>query len=159
MDIQIDFLKNHPHTIPTIAAWIYDEWRPYDSSLTKARLIAGLKQRLNDDKIPFTLIALRNSIPIGTISLKEQNEPELTDFPQGIPWLGSLQVVPKERNKGVGHRLLSQIKEQALLLGHKKVLFYTSNPTNLQWLQKRGAQLVETRPFRNHIITIMQISL
>lgn len=159
MDIQIEFLKNCSYTIPTLVEWVYDEWQAYDSSLTKEKLITGFHKRLNDDRIPFTLVALRKEIPLGTISLKEQDEPEFAAISQGNPWLGSFQVTQEERNKGLGQKLLQAAKTFAKDLGYKNIFLYTSNPANLDWYRRRGACFIETRPFRNHIITIMQITL
>jgi hypothetical protein len=44
-------------------------------------------------------------------------------------------------------------------LGYQKILFYTSNPQNVRWYTERGAQVIETRPYRGHVITIMQFPL
>lgn len=155
----IELLKNCSHTIPILAEWIYDEWRSYDSSLTKEKLINRFHKRLNEDKLPLTLVTLKNGIPVGTVSLKEEDEAEFKNLSDGEPWLGSLQVVLEERNRGLGHELLKAAQTFAIRFGYKNIFLYTSNPANLEWYYKRGARFIETRPFRNHTITIMQIPL
>jgi len=157
--VTIELLKNCSETLPTLVEWIYEEWRPYDASLTRERLIEGYKNRLNDDKIPLTLVALRDGVPVGTVSLKEQSEPELVAYSKGDPWLGSLQVILNERGKGLGDELLNLAKTLARGLGYQNIFLYTSNPANLGWYRKRGAHFVEKRSFHNHPITIMQIPL
>jgi len=158
-NMQIQLLKNCPETIPTLANWIYQEWHPYDSSLTKQKLITGFGKRLNDDRIPLAVVVLKEGLPIGTISLKENEDPEFANFAVGNPWLGSFQITEAERNKGLGTDLLKMAKTLAIGLGYKNIFLYTSNPANLEWFSEHGVHLIETRPFRNHEITIMQIHL
>jgi hypothetical protein len=46
---RVEFLKNCEGVIPALAQWMFEEWRAYDASLTKERLITSFKNRLNDD--------------------------------------------------------------------------------------------------------------
>lgn len=155
--ITVGLLKDHPQAIPTLVEWIFDEWRSYDASLTKEGLVANFNRRLNDDRIPFSVVALREGRPIGTISLKETGEPEFAAFSTDSPWLGSLQVVSAERKQGIGQGLLRLAIDMAKALGHHTLFLYTSNPANCAWYHKHGAQQIEVRPFRDHPVTIMQI--
>jgi GNAT superfamily N-acetyltransferase len=157
--MQLDLLKNCPQVIPILAQWLYDEWHPYDASLTKEKLIHSFKMRLNTDTIPITFVVLKDALPIGLISLKKETAPEFADFPENTIWMGSLQVIPEERSQGVGQELLKFSQTIARHFGYEKLYFYTSNPTNVKWYLKRGAQVIEERPFRHHKITLMEISL
>jgi len=104
--MQLDWLKNHPQVIPILVQWIYEEWHPYDSSLTKEKLTRSFQTRINIDTIPITFVILKDDLPIGIISLKKETDPEFADFPENSIWMGSLQVVPEERNQGIGQELL-----------------------------------------------------
>lgn len=157
LGLRAQLLKDCQSAIPVLAQWMFEEWHPYDSSLTKEKLFGSFQKRLNDDKIPFTIVALRGERPVGMISLKDQAEAELSDFPKEVPWLGSLHVAPEERKKGIGSALFKVGAAIAGSLGHPKLFFYTSNPENLNWYQKRGAQMEGKRPFRGHEITILHI--
>lgn len=157
--IQLSYLKDCPQAIPTLADWLYETWHPYDASLTKEKLIASFKTRLNTDKVPITFVALKDSHPVGVISLKKQTSPELSDFPDTTLWIGGLQVAPEERNQGIGHELLKFAKSVAKYFGYEKLHFYTSDPNKVNWYIKNGAQILEKRPFRNHTITIMYLEL
>jgi GNAT superfamily N-acetyltransferase len=157
--MKLDLLKNCPETIPTIVQWLYDEWSHYDASLTKEKLVHSFNQRLNTDKIPITFVALREGIPIGTISLRERSDPELSDFDEDSIWIGSLQILPEERHHGLGQELLQFAATVAKNLGHRELYFYTSNPLNVEWYVERGANIIEKRPFRKHTITIMRLPL
>jgi GNAT superfamily N-acetyltransferase len=154
----LDLLKNCPEVIPLLADWIYEDWHLYDTSLTKENLIKGFSQRLNDDKLPLTFVLLKDSIPIGAITLKEKTIPELADLDDGSCWGGSFHVETEFRRDGVGEELAKSLILIAKQLGYHKIRFYTSNPQNVAWYTERGAEVIETRPFRGHIITIMQYS-
>lgn len=157
--MQLDLLKNCPQVIPNLVQWIYEEWHPYDASLTKEKLIRSFQARLNADSIPITFVVLKDALPIGIISLKKETAPEFADFPENSIWMGSLQVIPEERSQGIGQELLKFSQIIAKQLGYEKLYFYTSNPANVKWYLKRGAQVIEERPFRHHTITIMAIPL
>ncbi len=158
--IHLELLKNHPEAIPTLAEWIYEDWHPYDKSLTKERLIEGYKQRFNDNQIPFTILAIKNSKPIGVISLKlHQQDKELADLENGCPWVGSLHVISEERGQGIGESLAKAVTTIAKKLGHKELRFYLSESKGVNWCIKRGAEIIETRPFRGHTITILRFDL
>lgn len=157
--VRLDLLKNCPQVIPILAQWLYEEWKPYDASLTKEKIINSFKMRLNHDAIPITFVVLKDGLPIGVISLKKETSPEFADFPEDSIWMGSLQVIPEERNQGVGRELLKFSQTIARQFGYEKLYFYTSNPANVKWYLTRGAQVIEERPFRHHIVTVMEISL
>jgi GNAT superfamily N-acetyltransferase len=158
--MQLDLLKNQSQVIPILAQWLYEEWHSYDITLTKEKLVDSLNKRQNDDKIPITFVVLKNAAPIGMIALKEQSDPEFSDFPKESLWMGSFHVAPEERSKGLGQELLKVAETVAIHLGYKEIFFYTSNPKNVPWYLKRGASLIEEeRSFRNHKIAIMKILL
>ncbi len=157
--MRLDLLKNCLQAIPTLAQWIYDEWHHYDASLTKERLLHSFATRLNSDEIPITFIVLKKDMPIGVISIKKETAPEFSDFPENSIWMGTLYVIPEERNQGVDQELLKVSQIVASQLGYEKLHLYISNPTYLNWYLQRGAQVIEERPFRNHTITIMEFPL
>ncbi len=155
--MQIDTLKNHPEQIPILAKWLYDEWHPYDADLTEEKLIASFSSRLHNDQIPMTFVVLKNNRLVGSISLKTRPRPDFSDLPEDSLWLGSLQVIPEERNQGLGQKLVEFSLSVAKQFGYDKVYLYTSNPHNVPWYVKRGAKILEERPFHGHQITLMSI--
>ena len=156
--LHLDLLKNCPEAIPTLADWIYEDWHLYDVSLTKENLIKGFSQRLNDDKLPLTFVLSKSFKPIGVISLKENSIPELADLEDGSCWGGSFHIAEEYRKEGLGEELVKSVLRIAKQLGYHKIRFYTSDFQNVPWYTKRGAEIIATRPFRGHIITIMQYS-
>lgn len=158
-DLNVRLLKDCPETIPLLAKWAFQEWGRYDKTLTEEKLVSALKARLYNDRIPFTLVAFKDNYPVGTIALKEEGAAELADLHDGNPWLGSFFVVPEERKHNLGSQLFTLVLKIAKNLGHTHVWLYTSNRENVPWYVKRGGTVIETRPFRQHEITVIQISL
>lgn len=158
LSMQLDLLKNCPHVIPILAQWLYEEWNPYDASLTKEKLIHSFQMRLNHDAIPISFVVLKGGLAVGTISLKKQTAPEFIDFPNSI-WMGGLQVIPEERNLGIGQELLKFSQTIASIFGYDKLHFYTSNSANVDWYLRNGARVIDERLFRHHKIIIMETSL
>jgi predicted N-acetyltransferase YhbS len=156
--MQLDLLKNNPQHISTVAQWIYDDWFNYDSSLNKEKLIHSFKERLNEETLPISFVIVRGGHPIGVISLKYRSE-EFENYPHDSIWMGSLHVALPERKKGLGQTLLKFVQRVVEGRGHQKLYFYTSDPSNVKWYIKNGAELIEERPFRNHFISVMSISL
>ena len=154
--MQLDLLRKQMQVIPVLVQWLYEEWHLYDVTLTKEKLIDSLNTCLNDDRVPITFVVLKDTTPIGMISLKRQLGSEFSDFSQDNLWMGSLQVVPEERNKGIGQELFKFAAIVTGRMGHKEMYFYTSNPNRVEWYIKRGAHVIEKRSFRNHTITIME---
>lgn len=157
--LHITLLKGCPEMIPILAEWEYQEWHRYSASLTIEKLVAGFNQRLNDDRLPLTFVVLKGTTPVGVISLENHFEPELSDLADGNPWGDSFIVTPEERNKGLGEELAKMAVIVAKQLGYRTIHFYTSNSKNVRWYVERGAEVIETRPYRGHVITVMKFSL
>ena len=159
-DLFLVLLKECPDMIPILADWSYKQWISYDHNLTQEKLILSLQNRLSDDHLPFTLVALNHAkCPVGTISLKEKEEPEFADLQDGTPWGGSLYVIEEYRKKELGKDLARALVTIAKNLRYPTLFFYTSNEKSVNWYLKLGAQLIDKRPFRNHIVTIMLFPL
>ena len=158
--ITIKLLKDCKETIPQLAEWMYDQWKSYDASLTLEKMIESFKERLNNDRIPFVVVAFINHQPIGMIGLKEKGAKELTNVcPSNTPWIGALFVTKNQRRKGIAGHLLKFIISLAKKLGHQEVFVYTSDDSNVKWYTDRGTTIVKDHyPFRKHKITLMKFS-
>jgi GNAT superfamily N-acetyltransferase len=157
--LRLELLKKCPETIHVLAEWEYQDWHSYDTSLTREKLINGFNHYLNDDRLPLAFVILKDSIPVGVISLDDKSEPELSDLEDGNPWGGSFHVIPAERNQGIGEALAKTLATIAKRLGYEKVHFYTSNTQVVKWYTERGAKIIDTRPYREHVITTLEYSL
>jgi hypothetical protein len=157
--MSLKLIKDCPEMIPTVAQWLYDDWHSYDKSLTLEKLVKGFEKQLTASDMPFTLIVLKEGVPIGSVSLRKEKEPEFSDIADGNPWVGTFHVIPTERNSEVGPKLKKVVLTIAKRLGYQHVNFYTSNVSNVKKYVKMGAQIVGTRPFRGHTVTLMKMDI
>lgn len=158
--MRLSLLQDCPQTVPTLVQWIYDDWHTHDATLTKEKLYGSFMKRLNSSEdLPITLVILKEKVPVGTIALKQERASEFADFPETALWIGSLHVVLEERDKGVGTELLKFVSSIVKKLDQDKLYVYTTEPRNVPWYCKRGAKVLEKRPFRGQTATIMYIPL
>ncbi len=150
-------LKKCSSVIPQLAQWVYDEWKSYDRTLAKEKLIQSFQERTNEDHLPITFVVIKDGAPIATVSVKSRPSEDFADFPEHSLWLGSLQVLPGQRKQGVGSKLLKFAAQLVTHLEYKELYFYTSKP-DFSWYTKQGAKVLQSRPFRNHTITILSLS-
>lgn len=153
--IRLEWLKDCPEVIPVIAEWQYNDWSGYDTSLTREKLINGFKSQLGANDVPFTLIALKYGMPIGSISLEIESEPELSDLPG--PWGGSFHVISAERKKGVARELANALLTITEKLGYSHLYIFTSNFANVDMYVNQGAEIIDTRPYKGHAITVLRM--
>jgi N-acetylglutamate synthase-like GNAT family acetyltransferase len=158
-ELKVDFLKNHPELIPILVDWVYNEWINFDKTLEKERLVTSFKNRLNDDKLPFSLVAVKDGKPAGVISLKAEEDPELNGLSKGSPWLGTLCIDKSQRHSGIASGLLEGMKSIAKELGHKDLFLYMSCPHTVIWYTRKGAQEIDKRTFHDHPVSILKIDL
>ena len=101
MDIR--YLADHPGHVPVLARWHHAQWgHLYDGwSLEVAE--RELRDHATRRDMPTTLVVVEGDRLLGSVSLVEEDAPELRDH--GDAWLASLYVRPEERGRGLGELL------------------------------------------------------
>ncbi len=153
--MELSLLEDHSEMIPLLAQWQYNDWHSYDKALTVEKLVKYFEKQPLDGS--FTIVVLKDGMPIGSISLDKEGEPEFSEY--SGPWLNSFHVIPKERGNRVGPGIAKVVLSIAKRLGYEKVNFFTSNFSNVAKYVKNGAQVVDTIPWRGHTVTIFKMSL
>ncbi|MBN2224673.1 MAG: GNAT family N-acetyltransferase [Deltaproteobacteria bacterium] len=123
---EIHYLMDYPRYLPIVAFWNYREWHfgkgPFDEIITR------YEQRLNKDKIPTTLIALEDTMPVGSVSIKNN---DLIERPDLNPWLASLFVLSDYRGRDIGRRLLRAGEQSARAAGVGRLYLFTHTAAGL----------------------------
>ena len=134
---EIRYLMEHPHYAPIIAFWNYREWhfgkQPFDE------IIERYRQRLQRDKVPTTLIALEDTMPVGSVSIKNN---DLIERPDLNPWLASLFVLADYRGRDIGRGLLRAGEQSAKAAGVKRLFLFTHTAAGLY--EKEGWTFMES---------------
>jgi GNAT superfamily N-acetyltransferase len=113
--MQLGFLLNHREAIPKIGQWYFDRWDRRIDGKTVDYTIGQLDKYLNDDRIPFMLVATERKNVIAVAQLKFREMEEL--FPENEHWLGGVFVVPEYRGRGFGSIIAEEIAIRAPTYG------------------------------------------
>ena len=122
MDIQ--YLGEHQEVISFLAAWIYDEWSYLYPGMTRQDVASLLRERINKEKLPLTLVAFEAGEPVGTVSLRTFDMETRKDLPH---WLTSLYVVKPWRGRRIGSSLVKAAEKKAAGLEIGKLFLFTTD--------------------------------
>jgi predicted N-acetyltransferase YhbS len=154
--IAIKYLCECVDYIPQLAKLQFEEisrhWVPNASTQrTEQRLI----EHSNREKLPITLVAIKNNEPIGMASLRINDGIR----PDIAPWLGSVVVDRKHRNEKVGERLIAAIKQAAKTRGYNELYLLAFDKTIPAWYAKLGWKAIGYDELFGHQVAVMQIDL
>ncbi len=152
--LHIDYLADHPHLAPLLAAWHHREWADLlpDWSLEQAE--AELRSHTHRRHIPTTLVALDDDLPLGSVSLLEA---DLDGWEHLAPWLASLYVRPEQRGRGVGRQLVASAVEEALALGVPILYLFTAGQQT--YYERLGWSLLERTSHHGRPVVILRRTL
>ncbi|MBN1499141.1 MAG: GNAT family N-acetyltransferase [Spirochaetes bacterium] len=138
VEYELKMLKEVPFTAPVLAHWAYKTWY-LKSGIDFKIVMSDYAKRDNTDSLPMTIVAvIRNSFPVGMVSLKKTDLQTRREF---TPWLSALYVMPEFRNNGIAENLINYLLNFCKKSGINRVhLFIDKN--NEDYLQnyylKRG---------------------
>jgi GNAT superfamily N-acetyltransferase len=160
--IAIDYLAHCPELIDELARLSWKEWQDiYEQrKQTLEHSVKNYRERLNTDRLPLTLVAVRAVSPIncrelvGMVSLKFH---DMDTRPDLDPWLGGLLVLPEWRNRGVGTMLMQRATEEARRLNVPQLYLWTHTAERLY--HKLGWQVVERTNYFGKEAVVMEMDL
>ncbi len=141
-----------PEHIPQLACWFQDEWGLSDRECTLESRCQELREKIDENSLPLTMVALARGELLGTYSL------DLTDLdirPDLSPWLASVFVNPKYRQMGLGTLLVKKSLQHAQRLGISTFYLYTKSH-RASWYASVGWQTIEELFYRDEDLTIMR---
>ncbi|WP_299755844.1 GNAT family N-acetyltransferase [uncultured Pontibacter sp.] len=110
----IKYLHEAPHHFDIVADWIYRQWWQKPGSTAEV-VKAPLREHLQAQPLPITLIALDSEKPVGAVLLIESDGVDA--LPDLKPWLAALYVLPEYRGQGVGKLLVQGLEQHAYQAG------------------------------------------
>ena len=161
-DIVIDYLANCPELVDELARLSWKEWQEVyqQREQTLEDSLKNYRQRMNIDRLPLTLVAVRAGLAVncrelvGMVSLKFH---DMDTRPDLDPWLGGLLVLPEWRNRGVGTMLMHRATGEARRLDVPRLYLWTHSAEGLY--HKLGWQVVERSHYFGKEAVVMQIHL
>lgn len=112
--IAVESLSNHPEWIGTLAGWHFAEWQHLYPEWTLDSVAAELALHRDPNRVPTTLVAVEDGVPVGSVSLIEK---DLSGWDHLTPWLASLYVLEDRRGRGLGRLLVARVVDEARRFG------------------------------------------
>jgi N-acetylglutamate synthase-like GNAT family acetyltransferase len=125
--MEIEYLADHAHVIPTLTQWAYEEWSYLHPERTYSEVERLISEGCNKENIPISLVAMDKGEVIGWAALKASDFKARPDLG---PWLGGLYVDKPQRNKGVGTKLVQAIENLAVQLEVRQLFLVTDDAEN-----------------------------
>lgn len=134
--VSIDHLCHHSEHLPLVAAWIHGAF--WTRSSYDVEHVAGLlREAVDPDRIPLSLVAFAGAEPAGTVNLivcDSRARPDLT------PWLAALYVDPEHRGRGIGEALVRRLTVEAVRIRCTEMYLETDIP---DFYSRQGATRFE----------------
>lgn len=104
VQVVVQQLSACPAHLTAVGTWIYTQWwsRAHESPEV---VFALLRTHVVPDRVPFTLVALADGLPVGSCSIIEN---DCVHRPQLAPWVAAVYVQPTLRRRGVASALLQE---------------------------------------------------
>jgi predicted N-acetyltransferase YhbS len=145
------YLADEPELVPILADWFYDEWGRMDPTNSWEKIRSNLSEHLNRERVPLTIVLLRDSQPIASVSLKIR---EMETLPQYLHWLGGVFVHPEYRQQGIGSRLIEFAANEAKKLSVNELYLYTHSHEH--FYTRLGWRVIERPKYRDRIVIVMK---
>lgn len=151
--MEIKYLADCPELIRTIACLQQMEMYKIPMNRNFSKAIEKFQIRSESrDKLPLTLVAFLDTLPVGSISILEN---ELETHLNFSPWIATLFVSSHYRNRGIGKRLLVEAEKVITRLGHREVYLFTDDASN--YYERLNWKKIETvHPVGKPISVIMK---
>lgn len=152
--MQIEYLADHLHFAPALARWHYDEWRELLPQWSYEEALTELQSHTGRACIPTTFVALAGHQLLGSASLIVD---DLEISRHLTPWLASVFVIPEQRGKGVGKKLVERVAAEAKQLNVATLYLFTGGQEG--FYRKLGWTVLQPGDCYGHAITIMRRQL
>lgn len=149
--MQTSFLADQPQFLEPLAHWLHEEWGDLRPGTVVDARIRQLEAQMRREALPITLVAHEGPVLLGSASLTPHDLPERGDL---TPWLASVYVNPKQRERGIGTRLVHAVEALAAELGFETLHLFTFDRESF-YLRLRWSVL-ESGEHAGRPITIMQ---
>ena len=136
-----------PH-VAEVAAWLHAQWWAAEGWPLAAT--EGFLRAAAGPAAPVSFVAEEAGRPLGTATLDTDDLATRLDL---APWLASVLVVPVERGRGIGSRLVAHVEAAAASLGHARLYLHT--PDKECFYAARGWRRLGTERWLNRPTALM----
>ncbi len=138
-EIEILNLLDSPQYLREVSEWIWNQWSK-NHGYTLEDVIYRTKHSLSKNSVPAMYIAVYQEEVIGVVSIWRNDLNSRQDL---FPWMSTLFVKEKYRNKGVGKKLQAICINNSRKLGYKNLYLITDHEN---YYEKMGWKFLEKAP-------------
>lgn len=149
--MEIAYLADYQHHIPQLAKWQHTEWAYLNPGDTLEKRTTRLHEDAQYCQIPTVIVAVEDDVLMGSASLVFNDMKTRAEL---NPWLASVYVDDKFRNRGIGSAVVQRIMEEARALGVRPLYLFT--PDKQSFYTRLGWERVEDTEYCNEQVTIMR---
>jgi predicted N-acetyltransferase YhbS len=155
MEAILAYLADHPRHLPTVAAWLREEFGlDEEDRLDTAGWEAKVRGFARRDAAPIAFVALGGGEPLGAVVLVDDLPPGLPPY---VPRLAFLYVAPPHRRRGLGEALTRHGEREAARLGHRRLYLYATDQERLY--ARLGWRVVARGSYHGEPMAVMQTDL
>lgn len=154
MEVDLGLLADHDDIVPVLAHWFLQEWGWITPDFNLQYFEEDLRRRLNRDRLPLTVVAFCNDLPIATTSLVLNELPTHLHY---LHWLAGVYTLPGYRGRGIGSQLIEFAVGQARQLKVRELYLYTRGSESLY--SSLGWVIIEKPMLQGRQVTIMRRAL
>ena len=152
--MNIVYLADHPHHIPTVARWHHAAWGHLRHDDSLERRIKRLEGNMGHQEIPTVLIAVEDGIVLGSASLIPHDMDTRKDL---TPWLASVYTDESHRGRGIGSAVVQRVMAEAKTLGVETL--YLMTPDRQTFYERLGWVRMVDVEYLDEVVTIMEMHL
>jgi GNAT superfamily N-acetyltransferase len=135
--MKVDYLCNQPEYVNEISGWVYKEFVKKLKGHMSIEEVNKCFNETNIDTFPITFIAIKNGRCLGVVSIFEND----LKTQNGLkPWLATLYVKTKSRNKGIAKILIDAVIEKTKEMGYSTLYLRTEHKS--EYYKKRNWKFV-----------------
>jgi GNAT superfamily N-acetyltransferase len=149
--MHIDYLADHPHLVPQLAALNFEQWGHLRPGETLGGRTARLEAACGRGGVPSVVVALDECGGLCGAAMLIASDMDAR--PDLTPWLAGVYVVAACRGRGYGSALVGRIEAEASALGISPLYLYT--PDAMHFYSRLGWVAKERCEYLGQQVTVM----
>ena len=151
MKLEVKQLSECPEQLTAVGTWIHEQWWSKRHNTTDA-IFSQLRTHRIKDKVPYTIVAIADDIPVGSCCVIEN---DCLHRPQYSPWVAAVYVKPEMRNRGIASMML---QEAAVVASRINVggLYIDCLATTARVYERNGWRIYEREVGDKHSVVMLR---
>ena len=153
-ELKISDLHNEPQHLLQLARWHHKQWGYLNPQLAESDRVEKMQAYLTPDLLPSTLVGTCGGELVGSAALVNC---DMDSHPELSPWLASVYVDARWRQRGIGRELVYAVMSLARSGGYKQLYLFTDDQHG--FYEQLGWSELNREVYREIPVVIMHVAL